>query len=166
MITISLCGSSTRRDEQVVDGVERRLAAVGRDLGESRRAYSGQNGLSRSTIRDQSFAGAEDARVRAHAVARGGVAEQRGEVVGAERPRRQRRVQVRDPEAARVHVELDVHAAVAGALDQLDRAARLLDAVARDEVRDLSRASARSAVRIASSTDSNWPASRLRVCVA
>ena len=41
------------------------------------------------------------------------------------------------PKQARVHVELDVEAAVAGALDELDRAARLLDPVARHEVRDL-----------------------------
>ena len=77
--------------------------------------------------------------MRPHPVAGRRVAEELGEGAAllGERPRRQRGVEVREAVEPRVHVELDVHAAVPGVLDELHRAARLLDPVPRHEVRDL-----------------------------
>ena len=86
--------------------------------------------------------------------------------LGAERPGGQHRVEVRQPEGARVHVERDVLPRVARGLDELDAAAALLDPVARDEMRDLQpHLGVRTgADRLA--TASAAPSSRLRVCVA
>jgi hypothetical protein len=51
-------------------------------------------------------------------------------------------------------------------VDELDAAAALLDAVARDEMRDLQPHLGVRAGAIASATASAAPSSRLRVCVA
>ena len=77
--------------------------------------------------------------MRAHLVALRRIAQDRRELarLGAERPGGQGRVEVRQPERARVHVERDVLPRVARGLDELDAAAALLDPVARDEMRDL-----------------------------
>ena len=75
----------------------------------------------------------------AHLVALRRIAQDRRQLgrLGAERPAGQRRVEVRQAERARVHVERDVLSSVVRGLDELDAAAALLDPVPRDEMRDL-----------------------------
>ena len=113
MITISLCGVVERRRAA---GRRPRRAAPGRARRRSRRGRGARTrartALSSRTMRDQSLPALRMLAVRAHrgrALA-GSRAVAPSSPVRGERPRRQRGVEVRDAEAARVHVERDVDA--------------------------------------------------------
>ena len=126
-------------EQEVVDGVERLLAPVGGDRREVAAAVLRPDLVVEQDDARPVVAGAQDRAVAAHLVALRRVAQDRRELrrLGAERPGGQRRVEVRQAERARVHVERDVLPRVARGLDELDAAAALLDPVPRDEMRDL-----------------------------
>ena len=125
-------------EEQVVDRVERILAAIGSDGGDIAPGVVRPRLVVEQDDPAPVASGAEDALVVAHRVALLLAAEKVPEPRGIlERPGRKRCQQEGRPVEARVHVECDVHPAPGSSFDELEAAARRLEPVPGHEVRDL-----------------------------
>jgi hypothetical protein len=141
MMTISVMELVDAAEQQVVDGVERRLAAVGRDRRESRARMLGPDVVVEQDDADQSRTALRIERWSRIASRFAGRA-------GSRRARRARRraptaaggVEVREAEGARVHVERDVLAPSRVPRPTSSMQRRLSSSpFARDEMGDLSR---------------------------